>query len=471
KKGGGTPQHSYCQAGNGGNGNEPCQEIVLDQQTGFSTTGAYSPPNGIGGIDRPAEVPYTSDANFMIVNGSFDPNSGLPPGKVWCQTIERGNTDIGYYVFTVWVQNMISGGRNLDIPQLRLTVCDMVDPDTDEPDLSLRTGTLNRTNPVRLNSGPSKDLIQGTLLPGVTLATNNLGDQVVHAPEPPNNRLKPPRVLPSYGAAMPCNLPGEARDARLKILGSSFIITEEPDNWRVVRCIYRAPKGVSEMNICVENLSITKNGNDFGIDGISFRECENADAPTFDKLLKGDGCELANGPQNLSIPLSTSFLDFSGRLIGDQVALNWLVINENNSVRYEIQRSVNGTDFYAIGNVDAKSQASALNEYQFSDREIPENARYLYYRLNVHYDGGYTKFGPIVEIDVRGMETFEMTLIPNPSPQGDEVKLRFDVPQGKARLTVTSLMGTPVYRKIFETVPETMRFICPPEASLQEFMW
>ncbi|NJO03468.1 MAG: hypothetical protein HC880_18905, partial [Bacteroidia bacterium] len=184
----------------------------------------------------------------MIVNGSYDPESGLPPGKVWCQTIERDPADPGYYVFTVWVQNLISGGRNLDIPQLRLTVCDMEDPAS--RGLPGVSGTLDVVNPVLGING----LVEGTTLPGITLARQT---PVQHMPLPPINRLQDPRVEHPYGAAMPCNIPGEPKNSRLKVLGSSFIINENPDGWRVLRCIYRAPAGVAHMNICVENLSLT----------------------------------------------------------------------------------------------------------------------------------------------------------------------------------------------------------------------
>lgn len=449
RRGGGRPTRTYCRAGEGGAGTEPCVEVTLDEDNGITTQGSYLPENGQGGIDRPFPVPSTSDANFMIVNGSFDPNSGLPPGKVWCQTIQRGgNNDVSYFIFTVWVQNMISGGRNLDVPQLRLTVCDMTNPQTDEvlpPEF--RVNTLVPDNPVIGANG----LIEGTLLPGVTLASENLGDPVYHAPLPPNNRLRDPRVTRSYGAAMPCNLPSEERDARLKILGSSFIIPETPDQWRVVRCIYRAPKGVSEMNICIENLSLTKNGNDFGIDGISFRECENADVESFDRLLKGDPCELANGPEALSLALSASLLDFTGRLINDVVALDWITIDERNSQYYEIQRSTDGTNFYKIGGRPALPQSPTMNEYRYIDNEIPEGVKYLYYRLNILNANGTMKLGPVIQVDISGFEKFNIDLIQNPALAGDEVEVKFDAPIGNAQISLTNLMGDQVMLNRFKT--------------------
>ena len=116
---------------------------------------------------RPALIPPFADANFMIVNGSFNPNDILPPGKVWCQTVNRGASSerISYYVFSVWVQNMISQSRNLDVPLLRMSVCDMEDPNNPGvlPDLGDGVDDVN---------GPLSGSPTLTRLPGVTNFNN-----------------------------------------------------------------------------------------------------------------------------------------------------------------------------------------------------------------------------------------------------------------------------------------------------------
>lgn len=433
KQGGGRPVQSYCAVGGGGYQGEPCVAFDRDGDGSVDTQGVYSPSDGVtNGIDRPAPFPETSDANFMIVNGSYNPSRDLFPGKVWCQTVERAGGQVGYYVFTIWVQNMISYSRRLDVPQMRLTICDMEDPDS--PNSFPAVGSAGVT---------------GSRLPGITRVKNQItGDLIVpveHDPLPPNNRLQAYMLDEPYGAAEYCNMPFEPVNRRLKVLGSSFLVEETPDQWQVIRCIYRAPRDVTEFNLCVENLSLTKNGNDFGIDQISFRECVDADADAFDQLLKGDPCELADGPQALGIPLSARLLEFDGKLSADDVFLNWLAMAEENTKAYEVQRSYNGTDFAPIGLVKAEG-GSGANSYNFVDENIPEGLRKIYYRLNIIDNNGFSKIGPMIEVDVSAHETFDFKIVPNPTSQGKNVELWFNMPAGKAAIQVFDLKGNQLFQ-------------------------
>lgn len=449
RTGGGVPQRSYCLAGGLGEGTQACIEIPIgaNVQTLGGTFNTSTVGTSTEGLPEP--IPTVSDANFMIVNGSFDPNTGLPPGKVWCQTIRRDPAtvgNVGYFIFEVWTQNLISENRNLDVPQLRLTVCDMEDPNN--PGSFPNERTL--TDPIL---SPRLSRLPGVTDPRVNIGNDNLV-QVAHYPRPPVNRIKSFLITSApggyqYGAAVPCNinaemntslgLPVESRDARLKVLGSSFLVTEIPDKWALIRCVYRAPKEVTEMNICVENLSITKNGNDFGIDDISFRECQNPDIEAFERLLKGDPCELTDDPIGSSLP--ARLLTFSGKLLTDKVYLNWITITENMTIRYEVQRSINGNNFTPIGSVDAKAAAQGLNEYNFTDYNLPLGVSKLYYRLNFINSDGLSKLGPVIDVDINEVEAFELTLEPNPTNKGDETAVKFDAEIGTAGIVVADLTG------------------------------
>jgi hypothetical protein len=476
--GGGMPQASYCAAG--GLGKEPCsvQQRLPNTDNIPATIGSYNPENGVVSgsptpIDRPAAWPVTSDANFMIINGSYDPASTLPPGKIWCQTVTRSAGQVDYYVFTVWVQNMISTGRNLDLPALRLTVCDMENPDrpNEAPTNFGITGTSYvPANPQTITLPGSRTLDVGngtqsnsftTRLPGFTrMGTNNgnlASPLVIHHPTPPTDRVKAPRVDFSYGAAANCNLPSENRDARLKTLsaagrtGIGYIVTEDPDEWILLRCIYRAPIDVQNMNICIENLSVTKNGNDIGIDDIDFRRCENPDVEAFDRMLKGDPCELSNNPE-LFTPLPVSYLDFAGKLVGDRVLLNWITLIERDTKHFEVQRSIDGSNFKGIGIVDAKGTTGGMASYNYTDRELPAGVKMLYYRLVNHDFSGASKTGPVISIAVEGLETFDMKLTPNPIATGEETKVQFNVAGGKTGVAVYDMMGNRLMAKVIDTV-------------------
>jgi hypothetical protein len=482
--GGGEPQRAYCASGAGGRKDddtpgEPCDTVG---NGGILTIGQYNPINGTGGTDRPAPFPDVSaingDPNFMIINGSYNPASNLPPGKIWCQTVQRPGGTVGYYVFTLWAQNMISAGRNLDVPQLRMTVCDMEDTNNlgsfpEQTDIyTVANGDVNDNN-VRLTRLPgiTDQLDSQAPNPFVRFDEEPNSQLVRHIPRPGVNRLvalvnSGPR--PAFGASAPCNIDAnmaaridavngatpapstESQNARLKILGSSFLITERPDNWVLLRCIYRAPREVTEMNICIENLSLTKNGNDIGIDRIAFQECIDADAATFDRLLKGDPCELADDGSDLGIPLPARLLAFDGKLIGNYVALNWMAIGENET-SYEVERSTDGTHFTYIGKLDGKGTKNGYATYDYYDTKLPFGVSVLYYRLKI-ISKGIPNQGPVIDIPITALEDLDMKLVPNPASNGGEVAVQFNVSKGYAHITVTDMLGTRLQNQVVKTI-------------------
>jgi hypothetical protein len=432
----GVTQLNYCSSGSVNEFLEPCIPRI---RTPYPTTvGQYNTnPN----YNRPQGTPMTSDANFMIVNGSFDPSGGLPPGKVWCQTIDRAGGSVGYYVFSVWVQNMKATNSFSDVPMLRMSICDMENP-------------LDGTIPAKVST-PGGDkveangLVTNRSLPGVTYAGVT---PVKHIPAPPTNRLQAPRVQFSYGAARSCNLPSESRDARLKVLGSSFLVNENPDQWVLVRCIYRSPRDVTEFNACIENLSLTKNGNDFAIDDISIRECLNPDAQSFDRMLRGDACQLTADPKVVGLPLAAEMIDFTGKLIGNKVFLNWIVNNEIQVAKYQIQRSLDGTNYSAIGVLDAKGTQNGLADYSFIDSNLPYGAKgTIFYRLNMIDANGLEKSGAIVSVDLKNLDTFDIKIIPNPINSGEEVNIKYNVTEDKTAIGIFDMLGNKISEYYFQS--------------------
>jgi uncharacterized repeat protein (TIGR01451 family) len=174
-------------------------------------------------------TPIADDANFMLVNGAYNPSIvNAQPFKVWCQTltVEPGQ----YYYLSAQVNNLISAGRNIDAPLLRFTIC--------------ATKTL-----------PGTTLIQDTL--------------TIHNPPFTNNNQN--SVIPTlYGAGMFCG----TKNADLTVIPSTLYLKEAPDDWRLMNAVYKVPEGITQINYCIENLSLTKNGNDFALDKISCRKIE-----------------------------------------------------------------------------------------------------------------------------------------------------------------------------------------------------
>ena len=85
--------------------------------------------------------------------------------------------------------------------------------------------------------------------------------------------------------------------------------------------------------------------------------------------------------------LPVKFVDFSATLIKAEAKLNWTIAEEINVHHYEIERSVDGTNFYKIGIVGINSQ-SGTKQYTFTDKE-PLSVGF--YRIKiVDNDGSFT---------------------------------------------------------------------------------
>jgi hypothetical protein len=454
--------NTYCAAGGGGIGFESCNEICIDYIDGScdrSSAGVFSAPtNG-----SPAILPSTAEANFMLLNGLWtDPSINPDAAKVWCQTIERPNASqgsVGYYVFRAWFQNVKSSNQSGDVPQLKVTICDMANPVTsDIPPPSEWTTLTPATGATSILPGTTKTS-------GLPNEGTNPSGQTIHLPTPTGTQMTYPAgvsngnmTIPAdgafryeYGAAMSCNAVGEANNTRLKTLGSSFFIEQDPDTWQLMRCIYRAPAAVIEFNLCIENESLSKNGNDFAIDDISMNECINADADAFDRLLRGDACELADDGEFLGVPQNFTLIDFSGRLINDKILLDWITVQEVGIAYFDVERSINGRDFTKIGQVDATGNSEEAKVYSFIDARVPENVGFVYYRLKVYDQTEKFTNTSIIQINIQTINNIEVTLFPNPIESGEVATMRFKAPQDRASILITDIMGNHLFEQSFIT--------------------
>jgi hypothetical protein len=78
--------------------------------------------------------------------------------------------------------------------------------------------------------------------------------------------------------------------------------------------------------------------------------------------------------------LNAKILDFSGRVISGKNLLQWIVQNDNDIEKYEIEKSVDGIHFASAGVVNPK-EAKDMDGYTFTDPENTSNVNY--YRLKL----------------------------------------------------------------------------------------
>jgi len=88
---------------------------------------------------------------------------------------------------------------------------------------------------------------------------------------------------------------------------------------------------------------------------------------------------------------SFTLLEFSGQLQNNNGLLTWKTENEQDLSQFEVQRSIDGTNYFAIGSVDAFNTAGT-HDYSSVDGQISTLGKtVIYYRLKQKdNNGGYS---------------------------------------------------------------------------------
>jgi len=134
---------------------------------------------------------------------------------------------------------------------------------------------------------------------------------------------------------------------------------------------------------------------------------------------------------------------FTAKLIGNEVSLNWSTATELNNKGFEIQRSVNNSEFNAVGFVEGNGTTSDVKNYSFVDKTVSANVNYSYRLKQIDFNGAfeYSK-----QINVGSAVPSQFALQQNyPNPFNPSTKVSFNLP-------VSSSINLDVYNLIGEKV-------------------
>ncbi len=101
---------------------------------------------------------------------------------------------------------------------------------------------------------------------------------------------------------------------------------------------------------------------------------------------------------SLSFLLPVELVQFGATRANGVTLITWTASNENNVGYYQVQRSDDGLNFYALGKVDAKNNSS-LQEYDFTDSKALKGI--AYYRLLSIDKDGRSKSSKVVSVSDR----------------------------------------------------------------------
>jgi hypothetical protein len=153
-----------------------------------------------------------------------------------------------------------------------------------------------------------------------------------------------------------------------------------------------------------------------------------------------------SGSSYVTLPMIVLPIKLSGFTANKKdkdAVLNWSVENQDAlSSHFEIERSLNGTDFENIGMLNLTGNSG--NNYSYTDKNanILNPGAVVYYRLKmVDKDGRFT-YSEIRSIRLYDKE-LGISLYPNPSKNASNLHLNLDNP-GVVRISITNVLGKQV---------------------------
>ena len=141
----------------------------------------------------------------------------------------------------------------------------------------------------------------------------------------------------------------------------------------------------------------------------------------------------ANGIGDIGI-LPVELISFEGSAKGQVNELEWVTATEHNSDRFEVLRSVDGSEFMSIGTVSAAGESQSFLNYEFTDHSPPRGT--AYYQLRIVDIDGHEELSDVIAIS---REAGLVSLFPNPAE--DAVQVVFGQQPNGASLLLIDLEG------------------------------
>jgi hypothetical protein len=121
------------------------------------------------------------------------------------------------------------------------------------------------------------------------------------------------------------------------------------------------------------------------------------------------------------------------------VVLNWTTASEVNNQMFEIERSIEGGEFFRIGYVEGHGTTTQQQEYSYTDVSVTPGT-YFYRLKQIDYIGTF-EYSNAVMVDVKGPLGFELGQN-YPNPFNPSTIIDFNIPEaGMVKLAVYNILG------------------------------
>jgi hypothetical protein len=146
-------------------------------------------------------------------------------------------------------------------------------------------------------------------------------------------------------------------------------------------------------------------------------------------------------------PLPVVLTRLTGHAAGPVNELQWSTASEAGVAYFEVERSLDGATFTALGRVPA-TNTHAARAYTLTDT-VP-SAGLAYYRLRVQDQSGPATYSPVATVQRAGAAAaaFSVQAYPNPVPTGGTLQLQLQTPEAQTvQLALTDMVGRTVWRQ------------------------
>jgi len=166
-----------------------------------------------------------------------------------------------------------------------------------------------------------------------------------------------------------------------------------------------------------------------------------------DVIVAIDGAAGSNCSYDINVingyTLATGIIEFNGWKTNETNLLKWTTTEESAGNYYEVQRSVDGRNFYTIGQVTATTSSSLDVSYQYEDNNPPVIG---YYRLKLIETGGKSSMTKIVELRREAGSEVKIELN---NPVRNTLNMRIITSRASDyQMNVFNAMGQSIYNKM-----------------------
>lgn len=141
-------------------------------------------------------------------------------------------------------------------------------------------------------------------------------------------------------------------------------------------------------------------------------------------------------------PLPVLFADVKAYSKNNGVQVEWSNLTEREILNYEVERSANGIDFYAVNQQLPRSNRDDKASYTFFDASPVNGANY--YRVRVQEQSGKVIYSKILRVEM-GSTKYSFSLYPNPVT-GKQLTVSLNgVKQGKYNVQIIDAAGQRIF--------------------------